>query len=52
MIFGASGTPSPAADLLRHQHDGLAVDLGVIPLTHRHLEIRRALGKRRAGLPA
>src|SRR6516225_994900 len=47
-----SGAPSPAADPLRHQHDGLAVDLGVIPFAHRHLEIRRARGKRRAGLPA
>src|SRR5271169_3129524 len=47
-----SPAPSPAAQPLRHQHDGLAVDLGVIPLTHRHLEIRRARGKRRAGPPA
>ena len=47
-----SPAPLPAAQPLRHQDDGLAVDLGVIPLTHRHLEIRRARGKRRAGPPA
>ena len=47
-----SRAPSPAAQPLRHQHNGLAVDLGVSPLTHRHLEIRRARGKRRARLPA
>src|SRR5262249_58304651 len=44
--------PSPAADPLRHQYDGLTVNLGVIPFAHRHLEIRRARGKRRTGLPA
>src|ERR1700719_5338531 len=45
-------TPPPTTQPLRHQDDGLAVDLGVIPLTHRHLEIWRARGKRRAGPPA
>src|SRR5215831_19518009 len=52
IILSAFARTSPAAQPLRHQHNGLAVDLGVIPLTHRHLEIRRARGKRRACLPA